>query len=141
MSLRFVVHIFNNENNEFLIFTNMMPVIWHLIILIYRLYVRYILLITWLQLIDGRSGVKRNVLQSTSTGSAGGTSISIHVPQSGDSLPNPLLSHSSFDGSDPLSQFAREELDPLSKMAADEVFKLHLLKMFIHLSCYIRYNV
>ncbi|XP_076674334.1 VPS35 endosomal protein-sorting factor-like isoform X1 [Andrena cerasifolii] len=71
-------------------------------------------------LIDGRSGVKRNVLQSASTGSSGGTPISIHVPQSGDSLPNPLLSHSSFDGSDPLSQFAREELDPLSKMAADE---------------------
>ncbi|CAK9796330.1 VPS35 endosomal protein-sorting factor-like [Anthophora quadrimaculata] len=71
-------------------------------------------------LIDGRSGVKRNILRSTSTGSSTATSTPTHTPISGNSLADPLLSHSSFDGSDPLSQFAREELDPLSKMAADE---------------------
>ncbi|CAK9829613.1 VPS35 endosomal protein-sorting factor-like [Anthophora retusa] len=71
-------------------------------------------------LIDGRSGVKRNILRSTSTGSSTATPTPTHTPISGNSLTDPLLSHSSFDGSDPLSQFAREELDPLSKMAADE---------------------
>ncbi|CAK9815608.1 VPS35 endosomal protein-sorting factor-like [Anthophora plagiata] len=71
-------------------------------------------------LIDGRSGVKRNILRSTSTGSSTATPTPTHTPISGNSLADPLLSHSSFDGSDPLSQFAREELDPLSKMAADE---------------------
>ncbi|XP_003704480.1 VPS35 endosomal protein-sorting factor-like isoform X2 [Megachile rotundata] len=71
-------------------------------------------------LIDGRSGVKRNVLRSTSTSSSTATPTPTHTPIPGNPLTDPLLSHSSFDGSDPLSQFAREELDPLSKMAADE---------------------
>ncbi|XP_003492666.1 VPS35 endosomal protein sorting factor-like isoform X1 [Bombus vosnesenskii] len=71
-------------------------------------------------LIDGRSGIKRNVLRSTSTGSSTATSTPTHTPVPGSSLVDPLLSHCSFDGSDPLSQFAKEELDPLSKMAADE---------------------
>lgn len=75
------------------------------------------------QLIDGRSGTKRNVLRSTSTGSSTTTPTPTHTPIPKNSLTDPLLSHCSFDGSDPLSQFAREELDPLSKMAADEVFK------------------
>ncbi|XP_029053584.1 VPS35 endosomal protein-sorting factor-like [Osmia bicornis bicornis] len=71
-------------------------------------------------LIDGRSGIKRNALRSTSTSSSTATPTPTHTPIPGNPLTDPLLSHSSFDGSDPLSQFAREELDPLSKMAADE---------------------
>ncbi|XP_043258632.1 VPS35 endosomal protein-sorting factor-like isoform X2 [Colletes gigas] len=71
-------------------------------------------------LIDGRSGVKRNVLQHMNSSSSIDTTVPTHTPISGNSLVDPLLSHSSLDGSDPLSQFAREELDPLSKMAADE---------------------
>ncbi|XP_033326331.2 VPS35 endosomal protein-sorting factor-like [Megalopta genalis] len=67
-------------------------------------------------LIDGRSGVKRNALQHTHNN----LSTNTPVPLSGSTIPDPLLSHSSLDGSDPLSQFARQELDPLSKMAADE---------------------
>ncbi|XP_076300982.1 VPS35 endosomal protein-sorting factor-like isoform X4 [Lasioglossum baleicum] len=67
-------------------------------------------------LIDGRSGVKRNVLQHTHNN----LSSSTPLPLSGNALPDQLLSHTALDGSDPLSQFAREELDPLSKMAADE---------------------
>lgn len=61
------------------------------------------------------------MLRSTSTGSSTATSTPTHTPIPGSSLVDPLLSHCSFDGSDPLSQFAKEELDPLSKMAADEV--------------------
>lgn len=72
-------------------------------------------------MIDGRSGVKRNALRSTSTSSSTATPTPTHTPIPGNPLTDPLLSHSSFDGSDPLSQFAKEELDPLSKMAADEV--------------------
>lgn len=72
-----------------------------------------------IMLIDGR-GTKRNVLRSTSTGSSTTTPTPTHTPIPKNSLTDPLLSHCSFDGSDPLSQFAREELDPLSKMAADE---------------------
>lgn len=73
-----------------------------------------------LQLIDGRSGNKRSILQNANT-AAVNTQIPVHIPMSGNSLPDPLLNYSSFDGSDPLTQFAQEELDPLSKMAADEV--------------------
>jgi len=57
-------------------------------------------------------------LRSTSTGSSTGTPTPTHTPIP---LSDPLLNHPSLDGSDPLTQFAREELDPLSKMAADEV--------------------
>lgn len=71
-------------------------------------------------LIDGHSGVKSNESQSTSSSSMVGTLTSTHTPIPGNSLVDPLLSHSSLDGSDPLTQFAKEELDPLSKMAADE---------------------
>lgn len=71
--------------------------------------------------------MKRNALRSTSTGSSTATSTPTHTSVPGSSLTDPLLSHCSFDGSDPLSQFAKEELDPLSKMAADEVCKLYLL--------------
>ncbi|KAK2587997.1 hypothetical protein KPH14_004073 [Odynerus spinipes] len=71
-------------------------------------------------LIDGRSGVRRNVLRSTSTGSSTGTPTPTHTPLPTNLSMDPLLSHSALDGSDPLTQFAREELDPLSKMAADE---------------------
>lgn len=69
-------------------------------------------------LIDGRSGIRRNVLRSTSSGSSAGTPTHTAIPTN--SLGNPILSHSSLDGSDPLTQFAKAELDPLSKMAADE---------------------
>lgn len=79
------------------------------------------------QLVDGRSGMKRNVLRSTSTGSSTATSTPTRTSVPGSSLTDPLLSRCSFDGSDPLSQFAKEELDPLSKMAADEVCKLYFL--------------
>lgn len=34
---------------------------------------------------------------------------------------DPLAGHSSLDGSDPLTQFVKEEMDPLSKINADEV--------------------
>jgi len=61
------------------------------------------------------------VLRSTSTGSSTGTPTPTHTPIPANPLSDPLLSHPSLDGSDPLTQFAREELDPLSKMAADEV--------------------
>lgn len=73
------------------------------------------------QLIDGRSTARRNVLRSTSTGSSTETPTPTHTPIPANPLSDPLLSHSSLDGSDPLTHFAREELDPLSKMAADEV--------------------
>ncbi|KYM95630.1 UPF0505 protein C16orf62 like protein, partial [Cyphomyrmex costatus] len=71
-------------------------------------------------LIDGRSAVRRSALRSTSTSSSTGTPTPTHVPIPANPLNDPLLSHPSLDGSDPLTQFAREELDPLSKMAADE---------------------
>ncbi|XP_076242977.1 VPS35 endosomal protein-sorting factor-like [Calliopsis andreniformis] len=71
-------------------------------------------------LIDGRSGIKRSTLQNTNVATLVNTQLSVHGPISGNPLPDPLLNCSSFDGSDPLSQFAQEELDPLSKMAADE---------------------
>lgn len=74
-----------------------------------------------IQLIDGRSAARRNALRSTSTGSSTGTPTPTHTPVPANPLNDPLLSHPSLDGSDPLTQFAREELDPLSKMAADEV--------------------
>lgn len=73
-------------------------------------------------LIDGRNSTRRNALRSnTSTNSSTGVSTPIHTPvPMNPLLSDPLLSHPSLDGSDPLTQFAREELDPLSKMAADE---------------------
>lgn len=90
----------------------------------YELYfVTYTMYVMHLQLIDGRSGVKRNILRSTSTGSSTTTPTPTHTPIPGPCLTDPLLTHSSFDVSDPLSQFIKEELDPLSKMAADEVLK------------------
>ncbi|XP_053987502.1 VPS35 endosomal protein-sorting factor-like isoform X2 [Hylaeus volcanicus] len=79
-------------------------------------------------LIDGRTGVKRNALQHTNSGTLTGIPIPTHSQIAGNSSIDPLLSHSSLDGSDPLSQFAREELDPLSKMAADEVFEFYSFK-------------
>ncbi|KYN41370.1 UPF0505 protein C16orf62 like protein [Trachymyrmex septentrionalis] len=71
-------------------------------------------------LIDGRSAARRSALRSTSTSSSTGTPTPTHAPIPANPLSDPLLSHPSLDGSDPLTQFAREELDPLSKMAADE---------------------
>lgn len=73
-------------------------------------------------MIDGRNAVRRNAFRSTSTGSSAGTPTPTptHTAPT-NPLSDPLLNHPSLDGSDPLTQFAREELDPLSKMAADEV--------------------
>ncbi|KYQ47400.1 UPF0505 protein C16orf62 like protein, partial [Trachymyrmex zeteki] len=71
-------------------------------------------------LIDGRSAARRSALRSTSTSSSTGTPTPTHASIPTNPLSDPLLSHPSLDGSDPLTQFAREELDPLSKMAADE---------------------
>lgn len=62
-----------------------------------------------------------------STSSSTGIPTPTHTPVPTNPLSDPLLSHSSLDGSDPLTQFAREELDPLSKMAADEVIYNHLV--------------
>lgn len=75
-----------------------------------------------IQMIDGRSGVRRGTLRSTSTGPSTGTTTPTATPI-GLSIPmgDPLSGHTALDGTDPLSQFAREELDPLSRMAADEV--------------------
>lgn len=74
------------------------------------------------QLVDGRSGLRRSTLRSTSTGSSTGTPTPTHAPiPIGNPLCDPLLGHSTLDGFDPLTQFAREEMDPLSRMAADEV--------------------
>ncbi|XP_020282455.1 UPF0505 protein C16orf62 homolog isoform X2 [Pseudomyrmex gracilis] len=70
-------------------------------------------------MIDGRNVVRRNTFRSTSTGSSTGTPTPTHTAPI-NPLNDPLLNHPSLDGSDPLTQFAREELDPLSKMAADE---------------------
>lgn len=71
-------------------------------------------------MIDGRNAGRRNAFRSMSTGSSTGTPTPTHASAPINPLSDPLLSHSSLDGSDPLTQFAREELDPLSKMAADE---------------------
>ncbi|XP_051172865.1 VPS35 endosomal protein-sorting factor-like [Leptopilina boulardi] len=71
--------------------------------------------------VDGRSIVRRGTLRSTSTSSSTRTPTPTQS-----STPNiktfadPLLGHSNLDGTDPLTLFAREELDPLSKMATDE---------------------
>ncbi|XP_046425183.1 VPS35 endosomal protein-sorting factor-like [Neodiprion virginianus] len=70
---------------------------------------------------DGRGGFRRGTIRSSSTGSSTGTPTPTHAPVPVTNLfSDQLLNHSSFDGSDPLSQFARQDLDPLSKMAADE---------------------
>ncbi|XP_012255846.2 VPS35 endosomal protein-sorting factor-like isoform X2 [Athalia rosae] len=72
-------------------------------------------------MIDGRAGFRRGTIRSSSTGSSTGTPTPTHAPTPVTNLfSDSLLGHSSFDGSDPLSQFARQDLDPLSKMAADE---------------------
>ena len=72
-------------------------------------------------MIDGRSGVRRGTLRSTSCSSTRTpTPTQISAPGA-KTFTDPLLSHSNLDGTDPLTQFAREELDPLSKMASDEV--------------------
>lgn len=71
---------------------------------------------------DGRAGFKRGTIRSSSTGSSTGTPTPTHAPPPVTNLfSDPLLGNASFDGSDPLSQFAKQDLDPLSKMAADEV--------------------
>lgn len=67
---------------------------------------------------DNRGAVRKGNLRCTSIGS--------HTPTQNPAPANvaiidPLSSHSSLDGLDPLSQFVQEELDPLSKMAIDEV--------------------
>ncbi|XP_063972695.1 VPS35 endosomal protein-sorting factor-like isoform X1 [Diachasmimorpha longicaudata] len=66
---------------------------------------------------SGRLGLRRGTLRSTSTTSSTGTPTPTHTPSS---LIDPLSNPSTLDGSDPLTQFSKEELDPLSKMAADE---------------------
>lgn len=73
-------------------------------------------------MIDGRSCVRRGTLKSTSTGSSTRTPTPTQNSAPGvKNFTDPLLSHSNLDGTDPLTIFAREELDPLSKMATDEV--------------------
>lgn len=75
-------------------------------------------------MLDGRSAVRRGTLRSatsTSSSTRTPTPTQATVPVSIGSMGDPLSSHSSLDGSDPLTQFIREEMDPLSKMASDEV--------------------
>lgn len=84
-------------------------------------------------MVDGRSAIRRGPTRSSAstTASSTRTPTPTQTPMTSSTvISDPLLSHSSFEGSDPLSQFAREELDPLSKMAADEVLK-KLLSLFI----------
>ncbi|XP_033219620.1 VPS35 endosomal protein sorting factor-like [Belonocnema kinseyi] len=72
-------------------------------------------------MIDGRSCVRRGTLKSTSTGSSTRTPTPTQSSASGvKNFTDPLLSYSNLDGTDPLTIFAREELDPLSKMATDD---------------------
>ena len=73
-------------------------------------------------MIDGRSCVRRGTLKSTSTGSSTRTPTPTQTSAPIKTFTDPLLSHSNLDGTDPLTLFAREELDPLSKMATDEVY-------------------
>ncbi|XP_014211909.1 UPF0505 protein C16orf62 homolog isoform X3 [Copidosoma floridanum] len=73
--------------------------------------------------IDGKSGIRRSTLRSatsTSSSTRTPTPTQTNVPVNVTSFGDPLSSHSSFDGSDPLTQFVKEEMDPLSKMASDE---------------------
>ncbi|XP_001604914.2 VPS35 endosomal protein sorting factor-like [Nasonia vitripennis] len=72
---------------------------------------------------DGRSAIRRGTLRSTTSTSSSTrtpTPTQTTVPVNIGSIADPLSSHSSLDGSDPLTQFVREEMDPLSKMASDE---------------------
>lgn len=76
------------------------------------------------QVMDGRSAIRRGTLRSTTSTSSSTrtpTPTQTTVPVNIGSIGDPLSSHSSLDGSDPLTQFVREEMDPLSKMACDEV--------------------
>ncbi|XP_011503755.1 PREDICTED: UPF0505 protein C16orf62 homolog [Ceratosolen solmsi marchali] len=70
-------------------------------------------------MIDGRCGTKRNLININSslrTPSPVQT-VSINIGSVG----NNISSHSSLDGSDPLTQFMKEEMDPLSRMASNEL--------------------
>ncbi|KAG8036224.1 hypothetical protein G9C98_004804 [Cotesia typhae] len=75
---------------------------------------------TTISLIDGKSGVRRGTLRSTSASTSTGTPTPTHTPINASLVGDPLSGHTALDGGDPLTQFAREELDPLSRMAADE---------------------
>ena len=80
-----------------------------------------------LKVVNGRAAIRRGTLRSAQSSSSSTTrastpthtNVSTIIGSSGD----PLSSHSSLDGSDPLTQFVREEMDPLTKMATDEVLK------------------
>ncbi|XP_058794245.1 VPS35 endosomal protein-sorting factor-like [Phymastichus coffea] len=74
-------------------------------------------------MVDGRSAIRRGTLRSatsTSSSTRTPTPTQTTVPVNINSIQDPLSSHSSLDGSDPLTQFVKEEMDPLSRMATDE---------------------
>lgn len=75
-------------------------------------------------MVDGRSAIRRGTIRSTTSTSSSTrtpTPTQTTVPVNISSIQDPLSSHSSLDGSDPLTQFVKEEMDPLSRMATDEV--------------------
>ncbi|XP_014223082.1 UPF0505 protein C16orf62 homolog [Trichogramma pretiosum] len=71
--------------------------------------------------IDGQCNSKRgNIWSATGTNSSTRTPTPTQITPNISSVGDPLVNHSSLDGLDPLTQFVREEMDPLSKIAADE---------------------
>ncbi|XP_012275161.1 UPF0505 protein C16orf62 homolog isoform X2 [Orussus abietinus] len=71
-----------------------------------------------IQMVDGHGGKQVSLHGITGSTSMGTPTLS-YIPIN-NLATDPLLNHSSLDGSDPLTQFAREDTDPLSKIAADE---------------------
>ncbi|KAJ8664206.1 hypothetical protein QAD02_024471 [Eretmocerus hayati] len=73
--------------------------------------------------VDTRSAIRRTKLQSTISSDASTrtpTPTKSTVPVNISSVGDPLSGHSSLDGFDPLTQFIREEVDPLTKISTDE---------------------
>jgi hypothetical protein len=83
-------------------------------------------------MVDSRSRIRQSILQNmTSTISLIRTpSTTKTIPISIGSLEDPLPPYLSLDGSDPLTQFVEHEMDPLSKMASDEVNKLNTFYIY-----------
>ncbi|KAK0076450.1 hypothetical protein PV326_010778 [Microctonus aethiopoides] len=72
-----------------------------------------------LKTIDGKYGSKVGTLKNTMTGPS--TITSIYKPMKfGTCTDDMSIKNSTLDGTDPLTQFAQEELDSLSQMAASE---------------------